>query len=411
MSASTTVLMERGRRARVLQVCTVDVTAKVLLGAQIEALRRDGYDVEVACADGPFVAELEADGFTVHTIALEKRVISASHLRALVDLYRLMRRERYDVVHVHNVITGVLGRVAARLAGTPAVIYTLHGFYFHDRMRPVARALNVMLERACGPLCDLVLSQSEEDVQSAIALGIVPAARIKWLGNGVMTERFEPSAPRAVRAAVRRSLGIPEDAPVVGIVGRIVREKGYRELFDAAGVVARQVPNTVVLVVGDTLESDKGKFGTELRALVADGGPRSRFVFTGFRRDTERLYQAMDVFVLPSHREGMPRSVIEAMASGLPVVATNIRGCREEVVDGETGLLVPVKAPAALADALVQLLTDPARARAMGRAGQRRARALYDERDVCERLLAAYAAVVARDHVDDLTSRARRSVA
>jgi glycosyltransferase involved in cell wall biosynthesis len=379
---------------RILHVCTVDATATLLLGAQLEALRRAGYDVEIACANGPFVAELEADGFTVHTIGFQKQLVSMSHLRALVDLYRVIRRGRYDVVHVHNVITAVLGRVAARLACTPIVIYTLHGFYFHDRMHPVLRALNILLERSCGRLCDLILSQSEEDVRTAIALRIVPAARIRWLGNGVMPERFDESA--AGRSAVRRSLGIPDDALVVGAVGRIVREKGYRELWEAACTVLRQIPHAMFLVVGDTLDSDKGKFGVELRALIDNGQLRSRFVFTGFRRDPERLYQAMDVFVLPSHREGMPRSVIEAMTSGLAVVATDIRGCREEVVHGETGLLVPVNAPDALAAALLRLLSDPERTRAMGCAGRRRARELFDERAVCDRLLAAYTGLVAR---------------
>ena len=385
------------RPVKILQVCTVDATATLLLGAQLEALRRAGYDVEIACANGPFVAELEADGFTVHTIGFRKRLMSASHLRALVDLYRLIRRGRYDVVHVHNVITAVLGRIAARLARTPIVIYTLHGFYFHDRMHPVLRALNVFLERSCGRLCDLILSQSAEDVRTAIALRIVPATRIRWLGNGVMPERFEAGAASGSdRSAVRRSLGIPDDALVVGAVGRLVREKGYRELWEAACTVLRQIPHAMVLVVGDTLDSDKGKFGVELRALIDSGELRGRFVFTGFRRDPERLYQAMDVFVLPSHREGMPRSVIEAMTSGLAVVATDIRGCREEVVHGETGLLVPVNAPGALAAALLRLLSDPQRTRAMGCAGRRRARELFDERDVCDRLLAAYAGLVPR---------------
>jgi glycosyltransferase involved in cell wall biosynthesis len=319
-----------------------------------------------------------------------------------------MRREQYDIVHVHNVITAVLGRIAARLARIPIVLYTLHGFYFHENMSPPIRWANVLLERFCGRFTDFVLSQADEDRRTAITEHIVVADRIVTIGNGVDIDRFGSPSLLAASMQTKQELGIPLNAPVVGTIGRIVREKGFQEFFEAAVQVVRRCPEAMFLIVGDSLDSDRGKFSTQLRALIRENGMESKFFFTGFRVDVERFYPIMDIFALPSYREGMPRTIIEAMAAGRPVVATNIRGCREEVVDGETGYLVPVRDSHALAAALLKVLNDPPHARRMGQAGQRRAQELFDERLVCERIIAAYQTIVEEKAI--IVTPQRRSI-
>jgi lipopolysaccharide/colanic/teichoic acid biosynthesis glycosyltransferase len=173
------------------------------------------------------------------------------------------------------------------------------------------------------------------------------------------------------------------------MVSRLVKEKGIFELIEAAVNITTSHPDVVFLMVGEALHSDVG-IGRHIRRMIEDNGLTAKFVFTGFRADVARFYHAMDICILPSYREGMPRSIMEAMACGKPVVATDIAGCRDEVVDGETGLLVPVKDSEALADALLKLLRDSALAQRMGRAGQRRARELFDEDVICRRIVDAY---------------------
>ena len=212
--------------------------------------------------------------------------------------------------------------------------------------------------------------------------------RIKLLGNGIDLRRFDPARlPRDTRRLVRASLGIAEDAPVVGFVGRLVAEKGVPELLRAARLVRERVPDTVFLLVGGSDEEKPGNLSPDAARAA---GVADACVFTGVRHDLPELYRAMDVFALPSHREGFPRAAMEAAAMGLPCVVTDVRGCRQVVAQGENGLLVPARDESALAKALAELLLAPSLARLMGTEGRRRALRDFDERKVFATVLAEY---------------------
>ncbi|MFP5504126.1 MAG: glycosyltransferase family 4 protein, partial [Candidatus Sericytochromatia bacterium] len=287
----------------------------------------------------------------------------------------------------HTPVASLIGRVAAKLAGVPLVVYTAHGFYFHDEMPGPQRTRHVLLERAFGQLTDHLFTQSAEDAETAVREGIMPGGAVTAIGNGVLIERFQNVAPAEV-AAWREKLGLPEGALVVGIVGRVVEEKGYREYFEAAKAVIAKHPETAFVVVGSAIAGDRDTFQEQIAQLLdADPQLKARVFFTGFTEEIPQLMNLMDIFTLPSYREGMPRSIIEAMAAGKPVVATNIRGCREEVVDGETGYLVPLKDAAALADRLMRLIEAPELRARQGEAGRKRAEAMFHEHMVIERLL------------------------
>jgi len=196
--------------------------------------------------------------------------------------------------------------------------------------------------------------------------------------------------------ALRARLGFTPKNRVIGFVGRLVREKGVVELFEAMARVATQFPEARLLVVGDTLKSDRDtQTIARLNRIITSERLDDVVRFTGFRDDIPDLLAIMDVFVLPSHREGMPRTILEAMAAGKPVVATNIRGCREEVVDEVTGLLVPVCDPEALAEAILRLLRDEELARRIGEAGRKRVQEEFDEADVLRRQVDAYQKLLA----------------
>jgi len=365
---------------KVCQLCAVDFTLRNFLLPLIDGMRRQGWSVTAVCSAGPFVDELRRGGYAIDTIPISRSMNPLAALRATIALVRYFHRERFDVLHVHTPVAALIGRIAARIAGIPLVVYTAHGFYFHDQMPCWKRSLFVALERFGGRFTDLLFSQSAEDAQEAVAAGITLRERVLAIGNGVDVSRFDPSRVGAGDTA-RAALGIPAVAFVVGLIGRQVREKGVAEFLAAAVDLAPRFPQAWFLLVGKRLASDHAG-GVEVEFAAAKAVLGERLVATGLRSDIPQMLAVMDLFCLPSWREGMPRTIIEAMMMGKPVVATTIRGAREEVVPEETGLLVPTRAPDQLAAAIERFVVNPAWGERLGQAGRQRALMLYDERKI-----------------------------
>jgi lipopolysaccharide/colanic/teichoic acid biosynthesis glycosyltransferase/glycosyltransferase involved in cell wall biosynthesis len=381
-------------RPLVVHLTTVDMSLALLLLPQLVAFREAGYDVVGVSAPGPYVSTLEEHG--IRHAPLE-RSTRANDVRAdLVtarEFARLCRRLRPDIVHTHNPKPGVYGRIGARLAGVPVVVNTVHGLYAQPEDTLARRAVVYGLERLAASFSDAELVQNPEDLPVLRRLGI-PDDRLHLLGNGVDLTRFDPEAHSDAREAVRRELGVGSDEVVVGLVGRLVREKGYREVFEAAREVRADHPQVRFLVVGPPdLDKADAISQDELDRAAAEAG----VTFLGLRDDVERLYPAMDLYVLASHREGFPRSAMEAAAMGLPVIATDIRGCRQVVDDGANGLLVPVRDAARLAAAIASLIEHPDRLRRMGQVSRRRAVAEFDDRQQVARTLETYARLLGRE--------------
>lgn len=365
---------------KVCQLCAVDFTLKNFLLPLIDGMRTAGWRVTAVCSDGPFVADLRERGYAIETVAIARSMNPLAALRSTLALVRLFRRERFDVLHVHTPVAALIGRIAGRIAGIPLIVYTAHGFYFHEQMPRWKRALFVAMERFGGLFTDLLFSQSAEDAEEAVAEGIAPRERVLAIGNGIDVARFDPQVVGAGMLP-RQELGIPDQAFVVGFIGRLVREKGLAEFLDAAVDLAQRFPQIWFLLVGERLASDHVG-GVEAEFAAAKTVLGERLVAPGLRADIPRMLAAMDLFCLPSWREGMPRTIIEAMVMAKPVVATAIRGAREEVVSGETGLLVPTRAPDQLAAAIERFVCNPAWGERLGQAGRQRALMLYDERKI-----------------------------
>jgi glycosyltransferase involved in cell wall biosynthesis len=365
--------------------------AWILLRPWLRTLIEAGTEVHLACNPTRYFDLLRAEGINVHAVPIHRSFNPLAHFSALLCLYRVARRGRFGVMSLHSPVAAAVGRLAGWLAGCPRVVYTVHGFYFHDNMPRMPRALFLGIEWLLGALTDHFFFVSEEDYQMAVRLGIARSSeQATLIANGVNLVRYHPVAHDSEIEGLRLELGIPSDSPVVGIVGRLVKEKGYREFFRMAQSLADAGERPTFLVVGDSLPSDRDQFGPRFRKAVAKSRLAPQFVFAGFTDRVDRYLRAMDIFVLPSYREGMPRSVLEAMATGLPVVASRIRGCREAVVPGETGFLVPPGDADALSRAVLELLRNPRQGREMGRAGLRRAQELYDDRIMCARIAAAF---------------------
>lgn len=366
---------------KILQLCAVDFTLHHFLVPLMRGLRAAGHEVVGACSPGPLAANVAAEGFRIEAVAIERSSDPLALLRAFRSIRKVLEAERFDLVHFHTPVAALAGRFAAWAAGVPRIVYTAHGFYFHERMALPLRAAHIALEWSAGRVTDLLMTQSEEDAESARRLHLARGA-IHAIGNGSDPARFRPAiSADGERERLRAQIGMPPERPVVLMVGRLVAEKGYPELLAAMRDVDAEL-----WIVGGRLASDHaGAVDGALAAALADPVRKGRIRALGYRQDVPDLMRAADIFVLPSHREGMPRSIIEAMLSGLPVVATDIRGSREEVVDGKTGLLVPVADAAALAGALSQLAGDPALRVRLGAAGRARALDLYDESKIVAR--------------------------
>ena len=358
---------------KVVEVANVDFSMRHFILPLMRGIRARGHEVVGVAAEGPLLADVRAEGFRVEPAPFVRRVSPLAQLRAFRALVALLRRERPDLVHGHMPISGFLARLAARAAGVPRVAYTCHGFLFNQPAPWPRRLASLLMEWIAGRVTDVFLTVSEEEAADARRLRI--ARHAIPIGNGRDPALFHPDP--AARARVRAELSVPAERVVIVAVSRLVRHKGYPELAAAMA----QVHGAELWVVGDRLASDRGE---ELGALL-DAAPSVRRL--GYRTDVAQILAAADVFVLPSHFEGLPMSVIEAMLTGLPVVATNIRGPREQVAHGITGLLVPPATVVPLADALNRLVSEPATRAAMGEAGRLRAMERYDEAAVIARTM------------------------
>jgi glycosyltransferase involved in cell wall biosynthesis len=361
---------------KIFEITNVDFSLRHFLLPLMREIRVHGHEVIGACAEGQFLDVPRAEGFRIVAVPFERRTSPLAHWRAFRALVRLFREEKPDLVHAHMPISGFLARLAAWWAGVPRIACTCHGFWFNNPGNPARRAAGYLMEWIAARVTTVFLTVSEEEARDARRLGI--SRHAVAVRNGRDPAIFHPDP--AARIRIRNELDVPEQQIVVIAVSRLVRHKGYPELAAAM----RDVPGAELWVVGERLESDRGD---DMEILLRNAGLGPRLRLLGYRPDVAALLAAADIFVLPSTFEGLPMSVIEAMLTGLPVVASDIRGPREQVVAGVTGLLVPPASVAPLAAALLRLTGDPAACAAMGDAGRLRALALYDEAKVLARTM------------------------
>jgi len=380
-------------RPRLVHLTTTDMSLAWLLRPQLEAFARAGYEVIGMSAPGPFVPDLEAAGIHHVPLAHATRAMAPTHdVAAAMELYRRLRELQPDILHTHNPKPGWYGRPVGRLAKVPVVVNTVHGLYALPGDPLPKRAVVYALERMAAACSQAELLQNPEDIDVLVRLG-VPRERIHLLGNGIDLARFDPSSLGSdAREWARAELKAPDGALVVGVVGRLVAEKGIAEVLTAAAARRDTEPRLHWALVGP-VEPEKADAvdPASLAQAEADG-----VAVLGERDDVERLYAGMDLFVLATHREGFPRAAMEAAAMGLPIVATDIRGCRQVVDDGVTGRLVPVRDAGALARAVRELAADPALRGRMGDAGREKALREFDQQRVIDITLGVYEELLGR---------------
>ncbi len=315
--------------------------------------------------EGELHTESRARGVTLHVEpVLWRELHPAKDVLALFRLVRFLSRGRFDIVHTNSSKAGILGRVAARIAGVPVVVHTVHGWAFTPGQPwPVFR-LYVWLERMCARWCGALVVVAQPDADEGLALGIGRPGQYVLIRSGIEIDVYR-EVP-VTRSAARRLAGVPEAAFVVGAVGRLSAQKAPLDLVAAFEDLARVRGDAHLVLVGD------GPLRGDVEDRVARSGLAERVHLLGLRRDVPELLRAFDVLALTSRWEGLPRVFPQAMAAGLPIVATRVDGAVEAVVDGETGWLVDVGDRAGLAARLLGLAEDPGLARSMGESGRAR---------------------------------------
>lgn len=354
-------------RLRVLEVLASGAVGggSTHLRSLATGLDRERFDLVVACSDdGPLAADLERAGLVVERVPMTRAV----NPRAVMRLWGVMRRHRSQLVHYHGTRAGLAAAPAAALAGVPG-LYTVHGWSFHSRgsrlMEEAARSIEASIVR----MSRRVVCVSHADRHTGLHAGVLTAGASAVIPNGIDPLRFAP-AP-LVRERMRQELGVGPEEALFGLFGRLTRQKDQKSFLLAARRVLDRFGHARFVLVGD------GEDRPMLTALSQDLGLGDRLIFTGFRTDIPELLNALDAFVLPSLWEGLPIALLEAMAVGVPVIASAVDGSAEVIQPGTSGLLVPPEDVPSLVAAMEALLETPALAERLARAGHERACRLY----------------------------------
>jgi glycosyltransferase involved in cell wall biosynthesis len=380
--------------AKILHICGLDSFVSAIQPL-LESLIQQGHEVHCACTDTGIFAELDSMGIRMIRMPVVRKLVAPSNIKTIYGLHRLIRKEKYDIVHVHNPIASMLGRVAARLAGCKEIIYTSHGFYFHDQMPPMKYHLYYQIEKWLTRICvNRLFLVSREDYEVCLKGKFKKPQALHHVSNGVeLGLRFNPSSVSLEEIQrMKNELGFNVGDKIIVYVGRLVQEKGVLELLEAFTRLKSMHPQAKLLLIGETHDSERDRSLRELQPQ----SPRADVHFLGFRSDIPLLLAMCDVFVLPSHREGMPLSILEAMAMAKPIIATDIRGCREEVAHGRNGFLVPVRDAGALFERLNDLLCDDTLRKTFGAESRRIAVLSFNIEWIVQQQLEIYSTILAQ---------------
>ena len=310
------------------------------------------------------LAEVERSGIRTVTIPeLVRKVSPLYDLKAFISLIKMFLKEKPHIVHTHTSKAGILGRWAAFFARIPIIIHTPHGHVFWGYFNRLTTLAFIILEKLTAFITDKIITLTEHEKRDHLKFGIAPATKFSIIHSGVDLGKFLNVSDDDT--VIRRNLGIPEDSFVVGTVGRLTPVKGHRYLIEAAGKILDVRPDTTFVFLGD------GELLDELKNMATELGVEENVKFLGWRSDVAEVMSVFDVFVLPSLNEGMGRVLVEAMALGKPVIASNVGGISDLVINGKNGYLLPVGDVETFAVRIKELLDDPGKREEMGNTGQK----------------------------------------
>ncbi|CAD2079259.1 glycosyltransferase family 4 protein [Phocicoccus pinnipedialis] len=373
---------------RVVQLSAIDMTQVKLLKKLNVSSKNQGFQVHCISSHGEYVNEILQDGLNFHAVDIKREIAPISNLKSIYKLYKTFKKLQPDIVHVHTPIASVLGRIAAKLAGVPNIIYTAHGFYFHEGMSKKTYSLFFNIEKVIGRyFTDYMFFQSEEDYRLAIEHNFLKKDNYLLISNGIdLDNKFNYNrVDKNSTELLKKEHNINKEDIVITFIGRLVKEKGIFDLLDAFNLIKSQ---NVKLIIMGSLPSSERDMLSYSEIMKYQSNPN--IIFTGQVNNTEEYLYISDIFCLPSYREGMPRSIIEAMSMKNAIIATNIRGSREEVIHGRNGYLVNLNSSREIADRIDELVSDRNTLYKMKQESFDRAHMLYNEEEVVRKQLEVF---------------------
>lgn len=364
---------ENRKKIRILDLINTDKSAKELLAHRVSQINHSRvYENAIYCSSGEYVEKLRAKGHTVYVVDTPRGLSPLALIRSIWETYRLLRKHKFDIIHTHGSVIGAIGRLSAFMARTPVVIHQVHGFHHHDAMNPAKKWIFVQIEMLFALITDKLLFQDEADVKECLRRRIAPKRKLVLIGNGGRLADFSHG-------------GEPDNDPnVILCVGRFEPVKNHFMLLKAAQILNARSVSFVLQLAGD------GDLREEYETWIHEQGLENVVNFLGYRDDIPSLTAQADVCVLTSIKEGVPRAIIEAAAAGRPMVATDVAGNHNALIDGTTGFLVPLNDSAALADKIEQLLSDAALRSHVGQEARKYALEHFDERVVMDKIISVY---------------------
>jgi glycosyltransferase involved in cell wall biosynthesis len=366
------VTLERIRKIRVLLVITglaAGGATKVVLDIASHFNAHPDFDVEILT--GPIPADRTDITHLAYEQGIATRIVPSlinhidpiENVKAIADIRRIMVQGEYDIVHTHSSVAGVVGRLAALTAGVPVIIHHVHGWGLHEGMSRWTRMLYLYLERLSARFTDRMIVVSRPDIQKGLAYRIGREDQFALIYNGIALDRFRrPVDDRQMRV----ELGLDPDCKLVGMIGRLDEQKNPLDLIRAAAIVAKSYAGVQFLIAGD------GSLRAACDELIDELDLGEKFFLLGYRNDVCRILPMLTMTTMSSLWEGLPIAFLEAMSAGKPIVANDVDGARDVVIDGETGFLVPPRQPSQMAERILYLLNNETVCDQMGHTAQQR---------------------------------------
>ncbi|RXS20213.1 glycosyltransferase family 4 protein [Staphylococcus saprophyticus] len=376
---------------KIIQIAAIENTHLKLLKNLNETSVRSGFEVHCISSKSTENNDVIKQGVKFHEVEINRKINPIKNIKSIFKLVKIIKKVNPDIVHVHTPVAAVLGRIAAKIAKVPKIIYTAHGFYFHDGMSKKKYTLFFYIEKFIGRyFTDYILTQSKEDFDIAVNNNFLKKKNNNnyyHISNGIdIDSQFNPLKIEEDNLNIlKNNLKIKENDTVITFIGRLVEEKGILDFLDSYQKIKSK--NIKYIVIGDVHESERDLATINKLNKYKNN---KNIIFTGKVNNVNEYLSISDIFCLPSYREGMPRSIIEAMAMQNAVIATDIRGSREEVEDGKTGFLVPIKSSKFIANKIDELASNNNLLNYFKVNGYKKAKKYYNEKIVVDKQLAIF---------------------
>lgn len=353
-------------KGRVLFLATVDITIYAFLIPYMKLLNSLGYNVEIACADTGTTGKIEKEGFIVYSLPFSRNPLSIKNIKAFFVLLKLMKKQKYIMVHTHTPIASFLGRIAGKIAKIPKIVYTAHGFHFHEYGSKLKNFLYFKLEKFAGKFTDVLITINTDDYKTAKERNLIPNGRIVFIkGVGVDVGSINSDVFTNRKRVFLRELKLANiKKPILVSVGRLASEKHFDQVIEALNSVKKNGKSFRCFIIGD------GPQKSYLNNIIQKLNMPDEIILIGYSNRVFDFLNISSVFVFTSSREGLPVSVMEAMAMEKPIIAYNIRGVRDLVEDGINGFLVTFGDIKTLSEKIIYLMEHPEVAKEMGKRGR-----------------------------------------